>query len=287
MQMFSYSVTQWIFFFYLYCFLGWCFESCYVSLKSRRWVNRGFMRGPFLPIYGSGAIMMLVVSAPFGDWGFPQKEILTYFAGCIGATILEYVTGAAMEALFKVRYWDYSYQRFNYKGYICLSSSVAWGFFTLLMTEVLHKPIESAVLAIPGSVLSAVTFVLTAGIGADFALAFRAAMDLRDVLIALDKAKEEMAHMQKRLDVLIALTGEEVENQVEKRKEEFEKRKEEFEKHKENLEKNIARYREEFREKRRLNRILLSNPTMISARFGEALRELQEKLDAKLDEKRN
>lgn len=285
--MFSYSVTQWIFFFYLYCFLGWCFESCYVSLKSRRWVNRGFMRGPFLPIYGSGAIMMLVVSAPFGDWGFPQKEILTYFAGCIGATILEYVTGAAMEALFKVRYWDYSYQRFNYKGYICLSSSVAWGFFTLLMTEVLHKPIESAVLAIPGSVLSAVTFVLTAGIGADFALAFRAAMDLRDVLIALDKAKEEMAHMQKRLDVLIALTGEEVENQVEKRKEEFEKRKEEFEKHKENLEKNIARYREEFREKRRLNRILLSNPTMISARFGEALRELQEKLDAKLDEKRN
>lgn len=285
--MFSYSVTQWIFFFYLYCFLGWCFESCYVSLKSRRWVNRGFMRGPFLPIYGSGAIMMLVVSAPFGDWGFPQKEILTYFAGCIGATILEYVTGAAMEALFKVRYWDYSYQRFNYKGYICLSSSVAWGFFTLLMTEVLHKPIESAVLAIPGSVLSAVTFVLTAGIGADFALAFRAAMDLRDVLIALDKAKEEMAHMQKRLDVLIALTGEEVENQVEKRKEEFEKRKEEFEKHKENLEKNIARYREEFREKRRLNRILLSNPTMISARFGEVLRELQEKLDAKLDEKRN
>lgn len=250
-------------------------------------MNRGFMRGPFLPIYGSGAIMMLVVSAPFGDWGFPQKEILTYFAGCIGATILEYVTGAAMEALFKVRYWDYSYQRFNYKGYICLSSSVAWGFFTLLMTEVLHKPIESAVLAIPGSVLSAVTFVLTAGIGADFALAFRAAMDLRDVLIALDKAKEEMAHMQKRLDVLIALTGEEVENQVEKRKEEFEKRKEEFEKHKENLEKNIARYREEFREKRRLNRILLSNPTMISARFGEALRELQEKLDAKLDEKRN
>jgi len=245
------------------------------------------MRGPFLPIYGSGAIMMLVVSAPFGDWGFPQKEILTYFAGCIGATILEYVTGAAMEALFKVRYWDYSYQRFNYKGYICLSSSVAWGFFTLLMTEVLHKPIESAVLAIPGSVLSAVTFVLTAGIGADFALAFRAAMDLRDVLIALDKAKEEMAHMQKRLDVLIALTGEEVENQVEKRKEEFEKRKEEFEKHKENLEKNIARYREEFREKRRLNRILLSNPTMISARFGEVLRELQEKLDAKLDEKRN
>ena len=65
--MYSYTITQWLFFFYFYCFIGWCFESAYVSIKSRKLTNRGFMRGPFLPIYGSGAIMMLVVSMPFQD----------------------------------------------------------------------------------------------------------------------------------------------------------------------------------------------------------------------------
>ena len=95
--MFGYSGFQWLFFFYMYCFFGWCFESTFVSLKSGKLVNRGFMRGPFLPLYGSGAIMMLVVSMPFRD-----NVLLTYVAGVIGATALEYVTGVVMEALFKV-----------------------------------------------------------------------------------------------------------------------------------------------------------------------------------------
>ena len=92
------------------------------------------MRGPFLPIYGSGAIMMLVVSMPFQD-----NLILTYLAGCVGATVLELVTGLTMEALFKVRYWDYSNQKFNYKGVICLESTIAWGFYTIFMFGFLQR----------------------------------------------------------------------------------------------------------------------------------------------------
>ena len=62
---------------------------------------------------------------------------------------LEYVTGYVMERLFKVRYWDYSNQPFNIHGYICLSSSIAWGFLTIFMTHLIHKPIARAVLAMP------------------------------------------------------------------------------------------------------------------------------------------
>ncbi len=86
--MYPYTMTQWLFLFDFYCFLGWSVESTYVSLKEKppHWINRGFIRGPFLPLYGSGAIMMLVVSAPF------QHNIwLTYVAGCLGATVLEQV----------------------------------------------------------------------------------------------------------------------------------------------------------------------------------------------------
>lgn len=205
--MYPYTMTQWLFLFYLYCFLGWCVESTYVSLKEKppHWINRGFIRGPFLPLYGSGAIMMLVVSAPFR-----YNIVLTYVAGCIGATILEYVTGVTMEALFKVRYWDYSDQPLNFQGHICLGTTLAWGFLTILMTRVIHKPIEGMLYMIPDGLLAVFVFLLTVGIAGDFALSFRAALDIRDILLAMEKAKEEMAHMQKRLDVIAALTEEEI-----------------------------------------------------------------------------
>lgn len=168
------------------------------------------MRGPFLPLYGSGAIMMLVVSMPFQD-----NIFLVYIAGCLGATALEYVTGVTMEALFKVRYWDYSKNKFNFQGHICLGSSLAWGGLTILMTEVIHKPVERFVLSIPSAVLTVITLVLTAYIFADFALSFKAAMDLRDVLIKMEKAKEDLVRIQKRLDVIIALVNEDREEFVE------------------------------------------------------------------------
>lgn len=215
--MYHYSVIQWLFFFYFYCFVGWCIESTYVSLHQKRLVNRGFMRGPFLPLYGSGGIMMLVVSMPF-----QEHLILVYIAGCIGATILEYVTGVTMEALFKVRYWDYSDKRFNFQGHICLGTSLSWGLLTILMTRLVHKPVEHLVLMIPATALTIVTLALTVGIACDFALSFKAAMDLRDVLVMMEKAKEELVHIQKRLDVIIALAD----SDIQARKEEWNEAKE-------------------------------------------------------------
>lgn len=202
--MYTYTIIQWLFFFYFYCFFGWCFESTVVSVSKRKLVNRGFMRGPFLPLYGTGAIMMLLVSLPFQN-----NILLVYIVGCIATTILEYVTGVIMEALFKIRYWDYSKKRFNFRGHICLSSSLAWGLLTILMTEVVHKPIETFVLSLPSVWLTAITLLLTAVISGDFSLSFKAAIDLREMLEKMGKAKEELLYIQKRLDVIIAITNEE------------------------------------------------------------------------------
>ena len=208
--MYSYTIIQWLFFFYLYCFLGWCVESTYVSIKDRKLTNRGFLRGPFLPLYGSGATMMLVVSMPFRD-----NVFLVYIAGCLGATVLEYVTGVTMEALFKVRYWDYSKNKFNFQGHICLGTSLSWGFLTIFMTEIFHVPVERIVLAIPEQVLNPVTVVLTVLIGADFALSFKAAIDLKDLLAKMESTKGELISIQKRLDAIITSAGESLENKKE------------------------------------------------------------------------
>lgn len=209
-------------------------ESAYVSIRDRRLTNRGFMRGPVLPIYGSGAIMMLVVSAPFQD-----NVVLTYVAGCLGATVLEYVTGVLMEKLFKVRYWDYSRRRFNFQGHVCLATSLSWGGLTILTTEIVHLPVESFVLSIPERVLTVVTLVLTAIMFADFALSVKAAIDLRDLLEKMGQVKHEMAHILKRLDAILATAGEAVENRKDALRESVSTVKEGFAG-------GIAAYRDEF-----------------------------------------
>ncbi len=201
--MFNYQPIQWLFLFYFYSFFGWCFESAYVTVLQKRLVNRGFMRGPFLPLYGAGGIMMLVVSKPYYD-----NIILVYIAGCIGATALEYITGVIMEKLFRVRYWDYSHKKFNFQGQVCLESTLVWGFFTVVFTHYLQIPIERILLSIPYNILTIVTIILTVIISTDFALAFKTALDIRDVLIFMERAKAEMSRIQKRLDVIIAFRGE-------------------------------------------------------------------------------
>ncbi len=203
--MFNYLPLQWMFLFYFYSFCGWVWESLYVSVLEKRLVNRGFMRGPFLPLYGCGGVMMLVVSKPFYD-----RVILVYVAGCLGATLLELVTGILMETLFKVRYWDYHHKKFNFMGYTCLESTLFWGVCTVVFTHYLQLPIEKVLLAIPYQILSIVTIVLTVLISFDFMIAFKTALELRDILAYMDKAKEEMRKMQKRLDALVAFKGEDV-----------------------------------------------------------------------------
>ncbi|MBQ7613777.1 MAG: hypothetical protein IJU77_01925 [Butyrivibrio sp.] len=203
--MFNYLPQQWLFLFFFYSFLGWIFETAYVTIHEKHFINRGFMRGPFLPLYGSGGIMMLLVSRPFYE-----NVFLVYIAGCIGATALEYVTGFVMEKLFKVRYWDYSHKRFHFQGYISLESTLAWGVCTVVFSHYLQVPVEKMLLAIPYRFLSVVTIIITVAMTIDFVLAFKTALDLRDVLMYMEKAKSEMQRMQKRLDVIIAFKGEEV-----------------------------------------------------------------------------
>lgn len=254
---YHYTIAQWLLYFFIYCFIGWCFESTYVSLKKRRFVNRGFLMGPFLPIYGSGAIMMLVVSAPFRD-----NMIATYFAGLVGATALEYVTGVTMEALFKVRYWDYSNQKFNFQGHICLSSSLAWGAFTVLLTKWIHKPIERIVMKIPQGAVIAIVSVIGAILVVDLVISVKAALDLRAVLYKLEKAKQEMGLLKRRLDVVIAIANEENEQRKGQQKEQ----RGQWE----------QRIEERLTQMGFLGRsVFKRNPGMISVRFKESMEELK------------
>ena len=192
----SYHLTQWVLFFFIYSFIGWVWECCFVSVRKRRWVNRGFMYGPMLPIYGFGALAVLISTIRVRD-SIP----LIFLFGMVGATLLEYVTGAVMERLFNVKYWDYSNQKFNLNGYICLTSSLGWGLFSVLLVKFVHVPIEGAVLKIPTIIAEGIAFVLTVAAAVDVTQSFNDAMDLKRILAQLEESKKQIRKIQEKLKV--------------------------------------------------------------------------------------
>lgn len=173
----SYCFLQIIMFFIIYCFLGWIWETFYVSVKTRKFVNRGFLHGPLIPIYGFGAMTILFATLPV-----KEKPALVFLFGMLAATLLEFVTGITMEAIFKVRYWDYSRFRTNLKGYISVPTSIVWGLFSVLMVKVIHVPIETFVLSLSHTKTEVFTVLLVSFGSMDVAVSVREALDLKEIL---------------------------------------------------------------------------------------------------------
>ncbi len=195
----EYTLSQWVMFFYIYCFFGWIWECLYVSVCERRWVNRGFLKGPFLPIYGSGAICILVVTIPFRG-----NVWLMALVGMAAATVLEYVTGYVMERLFRVRYWDYTGKLLNLNGYVCLMSTLCWGVMTVLMVDVFHVYVEELVLSVDEKYITLAVLVITPAISADFVTSFNAAIRLRDLLVQKERIYAELRKLAEKKDELEA-----------------------------------------------------------------------------------
>lgn len=125
----------WIFF--IYAFLGWCTEVSYAALVTGKFVNRGFLNGPWCPVYGFGVVIVLACLEPL------KGNLFFLFLGSVVLTsALEWLTGFVLEKLFHQRWWDYSDEPFNLGGYICLRFSIAWGFACLFVVKLLHPTIE-------------------------------------------------------------------------------------------------------------------------------------------------
>ena len=152
------------------------------------------MHGPMLPLYGSGAVSVLIITLPVRE-NLP----LVFIMGMIGATLLEFFTGMIMESLFHVRYWDYSHLKFNIKGYICPVASLCWGVFSIMMVKVVHIPIEEVILKIPMTIADGLAFVLTVVAAVDFTQSFNEAMDMKKMLAQLDETKVQIQKLQERI----------------------------------------------------------------------------------------
>lgn len=116
------------FYFLIYSFLGWCVEILYAAKIKGEFVNRGFLNGPFCPVYGFGAISLLTVTKPFEN----NILFLVLFSFFL-PSFIEYITGFILEKLFNTKWWDYSDTSFNLQGRICIKFSIIWFLVSLLI----------------------------------------------------------------------------------------------------------------------------------------------------------
>ena len=178
-----YHLMNWLI---IYSFLGWVWETCYVSVKSGKFVNRGFINGPLCTIYGFGAVSVYVILRPFSD-----NLLYLYLGGVVVATALEYVTAVLMESIFHTSWWDYSDNKFNFQGRICLGASLGWGAFTVILFKVLHPLVESIVILYPVYVGEIGICVIGVGYVVDFAFSAAAAFRIHEKLPVIEAAMEQ------------------------------------------------------------------------------------------------
>jgi len=119
--------------FVIYSFLGWLTEVFYAFFKHRKFVNRGFLFGPFCPIYGIGVVMASKLL-----FGFRSNIILLYLLSVVLASALEYLTSYILEIFFQSTWWDYSNEKYNIDGKICLKFSLLWGLACVFVVEILN-----------------------------------------------------------------------------------------------------------------------------------------------------
>lgn len=178
--------------FYFFGILGWIYECVFVFLRDHKFINRGFLVGPVLPLYGFGAVVIYLALRPVA--GFPT---LLYLAGAFLATALEYVTGWLLEILFHTKWWDYSEEPYNFRGRVALIPSMFWGILSLVMFDVLQPAAAFVIRQIPVPFGKNLLFMLVVITLCDLAYTVVTTIHLRQQLEKLyEKAKEMERYLE-------------------------------------------------------------------------------------------
>ena len=162
---------------------------------AEKFAQRGMLYGPLCPIYGFGALFILMFCRPV-DFSI----LLVFFVGMAVTTALEYLTGWGLEALFHTRWWDYSCRRFQLHGYICLRCSLFWGALSVALTFVIHRGVESLVFSLPETAQNLVSYIFLGLLLADVVLSVLSIVTLNGVLDRMNKLRATMAELSERIE---------------------------------------------------------------------------------------
>ena len=253
-----------------YSIIGWCGEMVYCSICQRKLCEkRGFLNGPVCPIYGHGALVVLLCLH-----GGCKNPLLTFLLGAVLTSLVEYITSFAMEKLFHMRWWDYSQYKFHLNGRVCLLNSTLFGLASVFLCHFANPPITAwlAGLLASGAAVP-LSLILLAVYLTDIVLSVRGAIQLGGRLARLHAIYGELSE---KLESMTAEARQTVHTKLEERGGELTAR--------------LEAVRQEAQQKLRTlydrqslfeRRLLRSFPTMRSIHYPEAMKKWKEYLESR------
>ena len=184
------TIYEVIWIFMIYAVIGWCSEVAYAALDTGRFVNRGFLNGPYCPIYRCGILLVIVTLTPL------KENLLILYIGSVFLTsLIEFITGYILEKVFHNKWWDYSDKPYNIKGYICLKFSLFWGFACTFIVLILHPIIFGVLKLIPFVVGVVILSIILVVFVVDCGITVATILKFNERLKLMDEVAEKIHHI--------------------------------------------------------------------------------------------
>ena len=205
--------------FFIYSFLGWCVEVAFVAITARKVENRGFLNGPVCPIYGCGMLGVLAALTPYRD------NFILLFIG--GFTAVELFGGWVLDKIFHMRWWDYTKNKFNIGGYVCLRFSIMWGLGVVAVMKLVHPPIFALVRRLPKIAGIIIISFLVTIFAIDMVVTLKNLIGIRKSLGQLDKVAEDLNNLGNQIKDVVGNSAINVADRAEESLEKLDERTEE------------------------------------------------------------
>lgn len=173
--------------FFIFSVAGWVFETIYSAIVEHQFVDRGFLNGPYCPIYGFAIIVAVLL------FGRIKNNVALAVASALTVTVLEYVTSYVLEVMYHARWWDYSNMPLNLNGRICLIATVFFGLGTLFCVRILHPRLQGQLSLLPHTVRLSLAIVIIAILIIDTIITHHGLMAIRDTIDGLYNMISEQA----------------------------------------------------------------------------------------------
>lgn len=228
------SLYEVLWIFIIYAFIGWCTEVSYAALDRGIFVNRGFLNGPYCPIYGIGVLTVVVVLTPL-----KRNLILLYLGSFFLTSILEYFTGLILEKVFHNKWWDYSDKPYNIKGYVCLKFSIFWGFACTFIMLIIHPIIYTFITYMPKMLGLILLVIILCVFVADCCVTVATILQFNKRLAAINEVSKKIHVVSDKIGENIYTNVTEAIEKKEKFEEEYEDILNDLEEKKENIARNV------------------------------------------------
>ena len=188
------EIEQYIALFFIYSIAGWIMETVQLSIREKKFINRGFLIGPYCPIYGSGVVLITILLQKYYD-DIPA----TFFLSILICGTLEYVTSYFMEKIFKARWWDYSARKFNINGRICLETLVPFGIAGTVITIWINPFLLKYINIVPNLAMHIILGIISILFISDSIVSFKIIFNLKEMSKEFKDNTDEISNKVKRI----------------------------------------------------------------------------------------